>query len=259
LPPLTLWPADIHVIGKDIVRFHAIYWPIMLRASGIPLPKQVLTHGWWQKDGAPMSKTTGNVVDPVAVVDEWGVDALRYYVLRELDIGPDGNWTDAGFRARYQAELANGLGNLVNRSLSMLKRYRNGIVPARSDELAPDAGKAIADTRSLFEQSQLQPALLSIWSLVTRANQYVDQTAPFKLAKDPANAKRLDEVLYNLAETCRVLAVLLWPFIPGTATKIYAQLGLGGAPENYSAAAWGGLKAGHTIGEPAPLFPRRDT
>ena len=187
------------------------------------------------------------------------LDAFRFYVLRELDIGPDGNWTDAGFRARYQAELANGLGNLVNRSLSMLKRYRNGIVPARSDELAPTAAEDVTDeTRALFEQNQLQAALQSIWSLVTRANQYVDQTAPFKLAKDPAQAKRLDEVLYNLAETCRVLAVLLWPFLPGTATKIYAQLGLSGAPDKFPEATWGNLPAGHKIGEPAPLFPRKD-
>ncbi len=213
----------------------------MLKAMGLPLPKQILVHGWWQKDGAKISKSTGNIVDPVAVIDEWGLDAFRFYVLRELDIGPDGNWTDAGFKARYHAELANGLGNLVNRSLSMLKRYRNGVVPARSDELAPEAAKVIADTRALLEQNQLQAALLSIWSLITRANQYVDQTAPFKLAKDPAQAKRLDEVLYNLAETCRVLAVLLWPFLPGTATKIYAQLGLTGAPDKFSAAAWGGF------------------
>ena len=128
---LQLWPADIHVIGKDIVKFHAVYWPIMLKAMGLPLPKQILVHGWWQKDGAKISKSTGNIVDPIAVIDEWGLDAFRFYVLRELDIGPDGNWTDAGFRARYQAELANGLGNLVNRSLSMLKRYRNGVVPAK--------------------------------------------------------------------------------------------------------------------------------
>jgi len=258
-PQLELWPADIHVIGKDIVRFHAVYWPIMLRASGIPLPKQVLVHGWWQKDGATMSKTTGNVVDPVAVVEEWGVDALRYYVLRELDIGADGNWTDAGFRARYQAELANGLGNLINRSLAMLKRYRNGVVPARSDELAPDANRVVADTRALLGKSELQGALQSIWQLVTRANQYVDLTKPFSLAKDPAQAQRLEEVLYNLAETCRVLAVLLWPFLPGSASKIYAQLGLTGTPDTFSAATWGGLNPGHTIGEPAPLFPRRDT
>jgi methionyl-tRNA synthetase len=254
----SLWPADIHVIGKDILKFHAVYWPIMLNALGLPLPKQILVHGWWQKDGQRISKSTGNVVDPLAVIDEWGVDAFRFYVLRELDIGPDGNWTDAGFRARYSAELANGLGNLVNRSLSMLKRYRNGIVPAKSDELSGDATKAVNETRSQLEQNQLQAALQSIQALVTRANQYVDQTAPFKLAKDPAQAKRLDEVLYNLAETCRVLAVLYQPFLPGTAAKIYEQLGLGGTPDKFSEAAWGKLEPGHKIGEPAPLFPRKD-
>src|SRR5580765_1362599 len=211
---LELWPADVHLIGKDILKFHAVFWPIMLKAMGLPLPKQILVHGWWQKDGAKISKSTGNIVDPVAVIDEWGLDAFRFYVLRELDIGPDGNWTDAGFRARYSAELANGLGNLVNRSLSMLKRYRNGVVPAVSNELAADAGKVIAETRSLLEQNQLQAALQAIWSLVTRANQYVDQTAPFKLAKDPQQSGRLDEVLYNLAEICRILAVLVWPFLP---------------------------------------------
>jgi methionyl-tRNA synthetase len=255
---LPLWPADIHVIGKDIVKFHSVYWPIMLKAMGAPLPKQVLVHGWWQKDGAKMSKSTGNVVDPVAVINEWGVDAFRFYVLRELAIGPDGNWTDDGFKARYSAELANGLGNLVNRSLSMLKRYRNGVVPQVSNELAPEAEKAVSETRALLEENDLQGALQSIWSLVTRANQYVDHTAPFKLAKDPTKAARLDEVLYNLAEVCRLLAVMLWPFLPGTATKINAQLGLSGAPDKFSAARWGGLPAGHAIGAPAPLFPRKE-
>jgi len=257
-PALSLWPADIHVIGKDIMKFHAVFWPIMLRASGLPLPKQILVHGWWQKNGAKISKSTGNIVDPVAVIAEWGVDAFRFYVLRELDIGPDGNWTDAGFKARYQAELANGLGNLVNRSLSMLKRYRNGVVPQRSDELATEVNKFCADTRALLEKNHLQAALQMIWSLVTRANQYVDHTAPFKLAKDPAQSKRLDEVLYNLAETCRVLAVLLWPFLPGTACRIFAQLGLNTAPDKLAAASWGGLQSGHTIGQPEPLFPRKD-
>ena len=253
-----LWPADIHVVGKDIVKFHAVFWPIMLKAMGLPLPKQILVHGWWQKDGAKISKSTGNIVDPVAVIDEWGLDAFRFYVLRELDIGPDGNWTDAGFKSRYQAELANGLGNLVNRSLSMLKRYRNGVVPAKHDELAAAAAKAADETRALLKQNQLQATLQSIWGLVTRANQYVDQTKPFNLAKDPARAQRLDEVLYNLTETCRVLAVLLWSFLPGTAVKIYAQLGLTGAPDKLDAATWGGLPAGHKIGEPAPLFPRKE-
>jgi len=257
-PELELWPADIHVIGKDIVKFHAVYWPIMLKAMGLPLPKQILVHGWWQKDGARISKTSGNVVDPIAVIDEWGLDAFRFYVLRELDIGPDGNWTHAGFKKRYQAELANGLGNLLNRSLSMLKKYRDGIVPATSDELAADAAKATEETLALLQRNQLQAALQSIWGLVTRANQYVDQTKPFSLAKDPVQAQRLDAVLYNLAETCRVLAVLLWPFLPGTATKIYAQLGLSGEPSRFSATTWGGLKPGHAIGVPVPLFPRKD-
>ena len=257
-PQLSLWPADIHVVGKDIVKFHAVFWPIMLKAMGLPLPKQILVHGWWQKDGAKISKSTGNIVDPIAVIDEWGLDAFRFYVLRELDIGPDGNWTDAGFKSRYQAELANGLGNLINRSLSMLKRYRNGVVPAKHDELAAAAAKAADETRALLKQNQLQSALQSIWGLVTRANQYVDQTKPFSLAKDPAQAKRLDEVLYNLTEACRVLAVLLWSFLPGTAVKIYAQLGLTGTPDKLDAATWGGLPAGHKIGEPAPLFPRKE-
>ncbi len=253
-----VWPADVHFIGKDILKFHAVFWPIMLKAMGLPLPKQILVHGWWQKEGEKLSKSTGNVVDPLAVIDEWGLDAFRFYVVRELAIGPDGNWTDAGFQARYQAELANGLGNLINRSLSMLKRYRNGVVPPRSDELAAETAKIVAEVRGHLGQNQLQAALQTIWTLVNRANQYVDQTAPFRLAKDPAQAKRLDEVLYNLVETCRILAVLLSPFIPGTSSKIYAQLGLAGAPNKFIAAGWGGLTAGHAIGEPAALFPRKD-
>jgi methionyl-tRNA synthetase len=255
---VSLWPADIHVIGKDILRFHAVYWPIMLKAMGLPLPGQVLVHGWWQKDGKKMSKTDGNVVDPVAVIDEWGVDAFRYYVVRELDIGPDGNWTDEGFRARYAAELANGLGNLINRSLSMLNRYRGSKVPPRHDELAGDAQACADKVRTQLDACELQGALQSIWAFITRANQYVDQTAPFKLAKDPAQASRLDEVLYNLAETCRVLAVLLWPFLPDTADRIYQQLAIESGSDRFEAAAWGGLKAGQQIGAPAPLFPRKD-
>lgn len=257
-PRLSLWPADLHIIGKDILKFHAVYWPIMLKAAGAPLPKQLLVHGFWQKDGAKISKSTGNIVDPIDVIAEWGVDAFRFYVLRELDIGPDGNWTDSGFASRYQAELANGLGNLVNRSLSMLKRYRAGIVPAGSDELKAVADETANKVQADWRANELQTALTDTWALVNRANQYVDQTAPFKLAKDPAQSARLDEVLYNLCETCRVLAVLLSPFLPTTSARIYEQLNLGPLPQNISAAQWGGLKAGHSIGEPAPLFPRKD-
>lgn len=261
LPPpseLSLWPADAHVIGKDILKFHAVYWPIMLKAIGVPLPKQIIAHGWWQKDGHRMSKTTGNTVDPISVIEEWGLDAFRYYVVRELDLGPDGNWTDAGFQSRYQAELANGLGNLVNRSISMLRRYRDGIVPGRSNELEAEASTALAKIRTQLESSHLQGALMTIWNLIARANQYVDQTAPFKLAKDPSQSARLDDVLYNLAEICRILAVLLWPFLPDTAAKIYSQLRVDGSPDQFSDAAWGGLVPGHVIGDPVPLFPRKD-
>ncbi|MSR66115.1 MAG: methionine--tRNA ligase [Pedosphaera sp.] len=255
--PLSLWPADIHLIGKDIIKFHAVYWPIMLKAMNLPLPKQILVHGWWQKDGAKMSKTTGNVIDPVAIIDDWGIDAFRYYVVRELAIGPDGNWTQAGFSSRYGAELANGLGNLVNRSLSMLHRYRAGVVPTRDNKLADEVNHIANETIERLRANELQGALQSIWSLVSRANQYVDQTAPFKLAKDPAQSQRLDQVLYNLAETCRVLAVLLIPFLPTTSAKIFAQLNLP-AGDRLDAATWGGLATGHTIGAPLPLFPRRD-
>jgi methionyl-tRNA synthetase len=253
-----LWPADIHVIGKDILKFHTVYWPIMLKAMGVALPKQILAHGWWQKDGEKISKSTGNIVDPVAVINEWGIDAFRFYVTRELDIGPDGNWTDAGFQARYHAELANGLGNLVNRSLSMLKRYRNGVVPTRSDELAAEVNGYIQEVRASLARNELQEAIQGIWKIVNRANQYVDQTAPFKLAKDPAQGARLDEVLYNLVETCRLIAICLWPFLPSTAEKIFQQLGLPEAPNRIDSAVWGGLNAGQQIGEPAALFPRKD-
>jgi methionyl-tRNA synthetase len=255
---LELWPADVHVIGKDILKFHAVYWPIMLKAMGLPLPKQLLVHGWWQKNGEKISKSTGNIVDPVAVTNEWGLDAFRYYVTRELDIGPDGNWTDTGFQARYQAELANGLGNLVNRSLSMLNRYRAGKVPARSNELEREASEFMRKARGHYERHEVQDALVTIWSLITRANQYVDQTAPFKLAKDPAQAARLDEVLYNLAECCRAIAILISPVLPDTAGKIFEQLNLGHSEQTLATLAWGGLREGHQIGQPAPLFPRKD-
>ena len=257
-PEEILWPADLHVIGKDILKFHAVYWPIMLKAMGAPLPKQLLVHGFWQKDGQKISKSTGVLVDPVAVIQEWGLDAFRFYVLRELDIGPDGNWTDAGFASRYNSELANGLGNLVNRSLAMLKRYRQGVVPPPSNELASVAGEIIVKTIEHLRQYRLQDGLVTIWTLVRVGNEYVERTAPFKLAKEPGQAARLDEVLYNLCECCRVLGVLLSPYLPDTAGRILKQLGLPEKVEGLSQAAWGGLKAGQSIGEPAPLFPRRD-
>lgn len=251
------WPADVHLIGKDILKFHAVYWPIMLKAMGLELPRQLLVHGWWQKNGEKLSKSTGNVVDPVAVIDEWGVDAFRYYLTRELDIGPDGNWTDEGFRARYQSELANGLGNLVNRSLSMLKRYRGGVVPQGENQLAREIEEARQQTIAAYRGYHLQEAVERIGALITRANQYIDQTSPFKIAKDAARAGELDSILYTLVEVCRELGELLWPVIPATAEKIQAQLGFGAAQPKLGHRR-PDVPAGHAIGEVFALFPRKD-
>jgi methionyl-tRNA synthetase len=251
------WPADLHVIGKDILKFHAVYWPIMLKAMGLPLPRQILAHGWWQKDGRRLSKSTGNVVDPIAVINEWGLDAFRYYLVRELDIGPDGNWTDAGFRARYQSELANGLGNLVNRSLSMIQRYRGGLVPGGASQLTRETAETWDRAVGAYRANALQEALERCGALVTRANQYIDQTSPFKIAKDPARASDLDNILCTLAEVCQALGVLLWPVMPGAAEKLQRQLGLKNVNTSLAQPP-PPLAAGHAVGEIFPLFPRKD-
>ena len=251
------WPADLHVIGKDILKFHAVYWPIMLKAMGVPLPRQVLAHGWWQKEGRRLSKSTGNVVDPLAVIDQWGLDALRFYLVRELDIGPDGNWTDAGFSARYHSELANGLGNLVNRSLSMIVRYRGGRMPGGANQLAAETAGTWDRAVAAYRANALQQALQQCGALVTRANQYIDQRAPFKMARDAARAGELDNILYTLAEVCRALGVLLWPVMPGTAEKLQRQLGLASVNANLAQPP-PPLEAGRPVGEVFPLFPRKD-
>jgi methionyl-tRNA synthetase len=254
---LEVWPADLHIIGKDILKFHAVFWPIMLKAMKLPLPKTVLAHGWWQKDGEKMSKSTGNVLDPLQVIAEWGVDAFRYYVVRELDIGPDGNWTDASFRSRYQAELANGLGNLVNRSLSMIKRYRDGKVPAARNALEKEVAETRAKVIAAYRGNALQEALVQCGALVTRANQYIDQTSPFKIAKDPQRAGELNDILRTLAEVCRTLATLFWPVIPGTSEKIHGQLGFPSTGTSL-AQETPAIPENHTIGEIFALFPRKD-
>jgi len=253
-----LWPADVHVIGKDILKFHAVYWPIMLKAAGLPLPKQVLVHGWWQKDDAKISKSTGNTVNPVTIIDDWGLDAFRYYVIRELDIGPDGNWTDEGFAKRYESELVKGVGNFINRSLTMLGKYREGVVPGQSDELAKDVAVLVNEFEASLRANRLQNALVGIWKIISLGDKYIDQTKPFKLAKDPVNAERLDAILYNLSELCRIVSVLLTPFLPQTSARIRAQLGWDGDKGTLEDARWGILKAGHKIGEVAGLFPRRE-
>ena len=230
----------------------------MLKAMKLPLPKQVLVHGWWQKDGEKLSKSTGNVVDPLAVIDEWGLDAFRYYVVRELDIGPDGNWTDAGFRSRYQAELANGLGNLVNRSLSMIKRYRDGLVPRGANQLE----KEISETRArVIAAYRRECACRKRWCNADRSSR-----APINTLTKPARsswpktrqrAGELNDILHTLAEVCRALGTLLWPVIPGVAEKSKASWAF---PKTGTtlAEATAPIPEGHPIGEVFPLFPRKD-
>lgn len=253
-----LWPADVHLIGKDILKFHTVYWPIMLKAMGAPLPKQVLVHGFWQKDGEKIAKSTGNIVDPIQVINEWGVDAFRYYVTRELDIGPDGNWTDASFQSRYASALANGIGNNLNRTLTMLQKYRNSVVPARSDELQGEIQALVDETALHYRNHELQDALEAVSRITDCMSKYIDVNVPFKIAKDPAQAQRLDEILYNLLESCRLIAICVWPVMPTSAEKIFEQLKLTGTPGRFAAAKWGGLEGGHVAGAPVPLFPRKD-
>ncbi|MDE1171343.1 MAG: methionine--tRNA ligase [Verrucomicrobium sp.] len=254
--PDSKWPADVHVIGKDIlVPAHAVYWPIMLKALGQELPKQLLVHGWWMNRGAKMSKSVGNVIDPEPYIEKFGADALRYFVMREMVLGQDADFTDERLLQRYQSDLGNDLGNLVQRSLSMIHRYRQGVVPA----VACDAGLAdeapVAAYKEAMATGQTHLALQAVWQLVQKANQYVEQTAPWKLAKEEANAAQLDTVLASLAETVRRLAILIGAVLPETSAKIFAQLGLP-AETLLEKAACGTSLHGRTLGQPQPLFPR---
>jgi len=250
------WPG-IHVIGKDIlVPAHAVYWPCMLLASGIPLPKQIIVHGWWTQNQAKMSKSTGNVVNPLDLVDIYGVDAFRYFVLREMALGQDADFSREKFHARYEGDLAKNLGNLLNRTVSMIKRYREGTIPTPSpakDALDTDLEKivteAIAEYRRGMENLQIHLALQNLWSGFQRANQYVEETAPWKLAKNPADKERLDSVLCHLAEAVARLGLELRPILPESANKILQQLGV--SVSEPSAPLFGKM-----VGEPVPLFPR---
>ena len=256
------WPADAHVIGKDIlIPAHAVYWPIMLKALDLPLPKQLIVHGWWMNRGAKMSKSVGNVIDPEPYIEKFGPDALRYFALREMALGQDADFTDEKLLQRYQSDLANDLGNLVQRALSMIHRYRAGVVPLRHEAaLTPldrelESNDALNAYREAMDNLQTHVALQAIWQYLQRANQYVEQAAPWKLAKDPANAERLDAVLATLAEAVRRIAVLIGAFLPHTAAKIFAQLGIEGIGL-LTEATFSAKLAGQTIQPPQPLFPR---
>lgn len=260
------WPA-VHVIGKDIlVPPHAIYWPIMLHAAGLPLPRQLIVHGWWTQNAEKMSKSTGNVVDPLSLLDTYGTDAFRYFVIREMALGQDADFSLQQFHVRYQAELGNEVGNLLNRAVSMIRRYRQGVIPARvpscrtinDDDLERTVLAAICAFRENMDKLQLHLALAELWRGFQRTNQYVEESAPWKLAKETAQASRLDYVLTQIATATWLLLRELHPVLPATAARGTAQLGLPVPPVADREVAWIDLLAGRTVAEPAILFPKLD-
>jgi len=250
------WPATLHLIGKEILKFHAVYWPALLMAAELELPRHLFVHGHLLMEGEKMSKSLGNVLDPFEVMERFGADALRYYCFREVSFGQDGSISTAGFEARYEAELANEYGNLASRTLAMLARYRDGDVP----DVATDAALAAAfdglddEVAALLGRVELSQALELVWQRVRRLNQYVEERAPWQLAKDPAAAGALDETLASLAEGLRVLTVLLHPYMPATTTTLLDALGrpaLDYAGARFAARGWGGA-----VGALEPLFPK---
>lgn len=259
-----LWPCDAHVIGKDIlVPAHGIYWPIMLKAAGFKAMPRLLVHGWWNLGGAKVSKSAGNVVDPDALADRYGTDALRYYLMRDIATGQDADFNEDRLRSRYQADLANDLGNLVNRTVSMAQRYRGGVLSVPAAEPSPDVA-ALARTgetaaegfdAAMADGFRVHAALESVWTLITAANAFVEQSAPWKLAKDPDKAARLDEVLVVLVEAARLASALVHPVVPRSASVLLGQLGFTGDV----AVEWGRVREGHELGQAAPVFPKLES
>jgi methionyl-tRNA synthetase len=240
----TYWPAQYHIIGKDILKFHTVYWPALLMAAELPLPEHVFVHGFLLgADGRKMSKSLGNVLDPFEVIDEYGTDALRFYLMRDVPFGNDGAVGMDAVRARYDSELANEFGNLASRTIAMVQRYRDGVVPAvdRDPELDADFEGLPQDVAALMDRAEATLALDRIWKRVRRLNQYIEERAPWQLARDPADAAKLDEALASVVEGLRTVNTLLEPYMPETSAKLRAALG---AP-------------GSTVAALEPLFPKR--
>ncbi|MBN9656213.1 methionine--tRNA ligase [Halobacillus sp. GSS1] len=261
------WPADVQLVGKEIVRFHTIYWPIMLMALDLPLPKQVFAHGWILMKDGKMSKSKGNVVDPVQLSDRYGLDALRYYLLREVPFGSDGVFTPEAFVERTNYDLANDLGNLLNRTVAMISKYFDGEIPALKlgeDEFDESLEKLAQETRisveDALENMEFSVALADLWKFVSRTNKYIDETQPWVLAKDENQKDRLGNVMAHLAESLRQIAVMLQPFLTQTPERIFQQLGVTADEHKAweSLSEFGILPAGTKVQKDQPIFPRLD-
>ena len=262
------WPADVHLMSKEIVRFHTIYWPIMLMALDLPLPKQVIAHGWLLMKDGKMSKSKGNVVDPNVLIDRYGLDPLRYYLLREVPFGSDGVFTPESFVDRVNADLANDLGNLLNRTIAMIGKYFDGKIPSYEGKVTEFDGtlqefamETVRKTEEAMEKLEFSIALSTIWQLVSRTNKYIDETQPWVLAKDEAKQGELGSVMYHLAESIRIVSVLIQPFMTETPEKIWKQLGLKdkNITEWESLKEFGAIPAVTAVEKGDPIFPRLET